>query len=260
MFLCLHSQGKSVRARPKNFYFFKQKYFDKLVSREVKIMKKSKLIITVLMLGGLWGLLEATLGTLLHLDAFDSVIFASTAVLFPIAYLICGRAYKITGKARTALYVGIVAAAIKAVCFFFVPMVNKVVNPMVAIMLESLLGAVAYKVTSPAKVISLKSFATFMVFSTVTRIAYVGYSMATAVPFQSAYLVEGEIVWSKIVEYVITMNAISFAYLAIYMGVGAILKAPKFSKITAKVQQIAYSPVFASIMVCAAIISTIFLK
>ena len=61
-------------------------------------MKKLKLVITVLMLGGLWGLLEATLGTLLHLDAFDSIIFASTAVLLPIAYLIMGAAYKETGK------------------------------------------------------------------------------------------------------------------------------------------------------------------
>lgn len=223
-------------------------------------MKKLRTLFVVLFCGGLWGLLEATLGTLLHLEAFDSIIFASTAVLLPIAYLIMGAAYKETGKARTIVYVGLVAAAIKAVCFFFVPAVNKVVNPMVAIMLESILGAVAYKVTAPKEVVSLKSFVTFMVFSTVTRIAYVGYSMATAVPFKSAYIADGVVNWTKILEYVVTMNAISFAYIALYMGIGALLKAPKMSKITAKVKQIAYSPVFASVMVCAAVISTIFLK
>ncbi|MBQ0009099.1 MAG: hypothetical protein KBS97_02370 [Firmicutes bacterium] len=227
-------------------------------------MKKTKLIITVLMLGGLWGLLEATLGTLLHLEAFDSIIFASTAVLFPIAYMICGRAYKITGKARTALYVGIVAASIKALCFFFVPMVNKVVNPMVAIILESGIMAVAFAVTKPEKICSLKSFVTFMVASTLIRSIYVGYSMATAVPFQSAYIADGIVNWSKILEYVVTMNAISFAYCAAYMGIGVGIKAlekrPNFAKFTAKVQHFAYSPVFAAFMVCAAVVSTIFLK
>lgn len=227
-------------------------------------MKKFKLVITVLMLGGLWGLLEATLGTLLHLDAFDSIVFASTAVLLPIAYLIMGAAYKETGKARSIVYVGLVAAAIKAVCFFFVPAVNKVVNPMVAIILESVLGAVAYKLTNPAKVVSFKSFVTFMVFSTVTRIAYVGYSMATAVPFKSAYLVEGEIIWSKIVEYVVTMNVISFGYLAVFMLIGfglkALAKRPNASEFFVQAKRFVYSPVFAVVMISAALVSTIFLK
>lgn len=224
-----------------------------------KVMKKLKTLFTVLFLGGLWGFLEATLGTLLHLDAFDSIIFASTAVLLPIAYLIMGAAYKATGKSRTVLYVGLIAASIKAVCFFFVPAVNKVVNPMVAIVLESLVAAVAFRVTAPSKLVSIKSFVTFMVVSTVTRIAYVGYSMATAVPFMSAYLVDGNVVWSKIIEYVVTMNAISFGYLAVYMGVGMLTRLPKFSKISTKLQHFAYSPVFSLVMVCAAVTATILL-
>lgn len=227
-------------------------------------MKKAKLIITVLMLGGLWGLLEATLGTVLHLEVFDSILFASTAILLPIAYLIMGAAYKETGKARSIIYVGLVAAAIKAVCFFFVPAVNKVVNPMVAIVLESALGAVAYKVTSPSKVVSLKSFVTFMVFSTATRLAYVGYSMATAVPFTSAYLVGGEVIWSKIIEYVLTMNAISFGYLAVYMltglGLSVLAKHEKVSNVFSKIKKFVYTPACASLMLCAALVSTILLK
>lgn len=249
-------------ARGKSFFFFSFFYFGKLkISEEEFIMKNSKLktLFTVLFLGGLWGLLEATLGTLLHLEAFDSIIFASTAVLVPIAYFITGRAYMLTGKARTAVYVGIVAAAIKAVCFFFVPMVNKVVNPMVAILLESVVMAVAFKVTKPAKIVSLKSFITFVVASTVIRVSYVGYSMATAVPFQSAHLVAGEIQWSKIVEYVVTMNLISFAYLAIYMGIGMLAKSEKGAKIVAKVERFAFTPVFAVVMVAAALTLTVLL-
>lgn len=220
---------------------------------------KLKILFTVLFLGGLWGLLEATLGTLLHLDAFDSIIFASTAVLVPIAYLITGRAYIVTGKARTAIYVGLVAAAIKSVCFIFVPTVNKVINPMVAIILESSIMALAFRVTKPTEIVSLKSFVTFMVASTVIRIAYVGYSMATAVPFKSAYLVNGVIQWSKIVEYVITTNAISFAYLALYMGIGVLAKSEKGTKIVAKVERFAFTPVFAIVMVAAAVTVTVLL-
>ena len=228
-------------------------------------MKKSKLIITVLMLGGLWGLLEATLGTLLHLPAIHSIIFfASTAVLLPVAYLITGRAYKVTGCARSAIYVGLVAAAIKSISFVFGMPVQYVINPMVAIVMESLIMAVAFRVAQPKNIVSIKSFVTFIVASTAFRIAYVGYSMATAVPFGSAYLVEGSIVWNEIVKYVVTTNAISFLYVGAFMlaglGLKALAKRPNLSKITAKVQHFAYSPVFAAIMVCVALVSTYFLK
>lgn len=228
-------------------------------------MKKTKLIITVLMLGGLWGLLEATLGTLLHLPAIHSIIFfASTAVLLPIAYLITGYAYKSTGYARTAIYVGLVAAAIKSVSFVFGMPVQYVINPMVAIIAESLVMAVAFKVAEPKKIISIKSFLTFVVASTAFRIAYVGYSMATASAFGSAYLVGGSIVWTEVVKYVVTTNAISFIYVVAFMlagiGISVLSKRPNFAKFTAKVQHFAYTPVFATVMVCAAVVSTLLLK
>ena len=222
-------------------------------------MKKLKTLFTVLCLGGLWGFLEATLGTLLHLEAFDSIIFASTAVLFPIAYLICGNAYKATGKARSALYVGIIAASIKAVCFFFVPAINKVINPMVAILLESSVMAVAFRVTKPSTICSVKSFITFVVASTVIRTIYVGYSMATAVPFQSAYIADGIINVSKIVEYVVTMNAISFAYAAIYMGISKLLSKVISEKSLGNLKRFAYSPAFSVAMFAVAIAVTIIL-
>ena len=222
-------------------------------------MKKFKTLFTVLCLGAVWGLLEATLGTLLHLDAFDSIMFASTAVLFPIAYVICGRAYKVTGQARSALYVGIVAAAIKAVCFFFVPAINKVINPMVAIILESSVMAVAFRVTKPSEICSVKSFVTFIVASTVIRSLYVGYSMATAVPFQSAYIADGIVNFSKIVEYVVTMNAISFVYAAIYMGIGKLLSKTVSKKSLGILEHFAYSPAFSIAMVVIALAVTIVL-
>lgn len=223
-------------------------------------MKNSKLknLFIVLFLGGLWGFLEATLGALLHLEAFDSIMFASTAVLLPIAYLIMGAAYKETGTARSAIYVGLVAAAIKSVCFFYVPMVNKVVNPMVAIVLESLVTAAAFAVTKPSKILSLKSFANFVVISLTTRVIYVGYSIATAVPFQSAYINGSELVWSKIIEYVVTTNAISFVYVALFMTVGLLVSKANL-KFASSLKKLVYSPVSACVMVALATALTVLL-
>ena len=228
-------------------------------------MKKSKLIVTVLMLGGLWGLLEATLGTLLHLPAVHSILFfASTAVLLPIAYLILGRAYKVTGIARSAIYVGLVAAAIKSISFVFGMPVQYVINPMVAIIMESLVMAVAFSVAQPKNIVSIKSFLTFVIASTAFRVAYVGYSMATAEVFGSSYLVGSTIVWNEIIKYVVTTNIISFVYVVGFMlvgfGIKVLAKRPNFAKTTAKLQHFAYSPVFAAVMVCAAVVSTLLLK
>ena len=224
-------------------------------------MKNSKLknLFVILFLGGLWGFLEATLGALLHLEAFDSIVFASTAVMLPIAYLIMGRAYKETGLARSAFYVGLVAASIKAVCFFYIPMVNKVVNPMVAIVLESLVTASAFAIAKPSKILSISSFVTFVAISCIARVAYVGYSIATAVPFMSAYIRSGSLVWSEIVKYVVTANVLSFAYLAAYMGCGLLINNLSGEKAKTIVRKIVYSPVCAAAMVAVAFAVTIIL-
>ena len=48
-------------------------------------MKNSKIktISTILFLGGLWGLLEATLGTILHLDIFAMLLYVNTKLGIP---------------------------------------------------------------------------------------------------------------------------------------------------------------------------------
>mgnify|MGYP003296147789 CR=1 FL=1 len=223
-------------------------------------MKKSKTLFTVLFLGALWGILEATIGTILHLPVVHEIIFfASTAVMLPIAYLITGRAYKITGKSRTVLYVGLVAASIKSITFVLGLPVQYVINPMVAIILESSVMAVAFKVSKPENVCSLKSFATFVVASLAFRVAYVSYSMSTAGAFGSAYLVGGSIVWNEVTQYVITALGISCIYAAIYMVVGKAVSSKIPAKSLGKLQHFAYSPVFSIAMIAIAFAVTIIL-
>ena len=250
-----------VSARETKINAFSKLFYMLNSLSEEKLMKNSKLknLFVILFLGGLWGFLEATLGALLHLGVFDSIMFTSTAVMLPLAYLIMGHAYKETGKATSAFYVGLIAASIKAVCFFYVPMVNKVVNPMVAIVLESLVTASAFAVAKPSKILSIRSFVSFICVSTVARIGYVGYSIATAVPFMSAYINGGSLVWSEIVKYVVTANAISFAYLAAYMGCGLLVNNLSGEKAKTIVRKIVYSPACAAAMVAVAFAVTIIL-
>lgn len=221
---------------------------------------KFKTLFVVLFLGGLWGILEATLGTLLHLPVIHEIVFfASTAVMLPIAYFITGRAYELTGKAITAIYVGVVAAAIKSITFVLGLPVQYVVNPMVAILMESTVMAIAFKVAKPANICSLKSVAVFVVSSFAFRVAYVGYSMATAEAFGSAYLVEGSIVWNEVISYVAIALAVSAIYASIYAVIGKLLTSKISVKSSEKVQHFAYSPLFSIMMVAIAFAVTIIL-
>ncbi|MDY0344946.1 MAG: hypothetical protein WCX85_01035 [Bacilli bacterium] len=118
--------------------------------------KKTKLntLFAVVFFGAVWGLLEATMGYILHwLPGMWSGL-----VMFPIGSALMYWAYQNTGRRSTILYVGLLAAAIKAINFAF-PIhwegLMRVYTPMISIILESItVFAVSYifeKKTSPAK-------------------------------------------------------------------------------------------------------------
>lgn len=230
----------------------------------MKLNSKLNFIFVVLFFGALWGFLEATLGTVLHLDAFDSIFFASTAVMVPVAYLICATAYKQTGKIRSTFYVGLIAAAIKSICFAFVPMVNKVVNPMVSILMESLFVGVAIYLVRPTKVLSLKSFVSFMIMSTAYRLVYMGYSMLTEPVFQSAYIKDGVVNFDNIISFVIITNGLSVVYIALMFGIGFGIKQlfviTNTGKVSQQIKNFIYSPVSACLMLAIAVTATVILK
>ncbi len=94
-----------------------------------------KLFTQILFYGSLWGLLEATLGHVLHL--IPATIAGS--IMFPIAGAILYKAYKKTQSRFALFYIGIVAASIKSVDFLL-PQLNiyKTINPMISILLEAM--------------------------------------------------------------------------------------------------------------------------
>lgn len=99
---------------------------------------KRQLILTIILFGSIWGIIEATVGYVLHIIPGLS-LYMSGAVLFSFASYILYRAYKLTNSKAALLYIGMVAAAIKSVNFFL-PLASpfKVINPMLSIIMESL--------------------------------------------------------------------------------------------------------------------------
>ncbi len=98
-----------------------------------------KIIVRVIAFGALWGLLEATLGYVLHLvhDYLPGLVMPA------IGAAILVRLYKTTPNRTAVFAVGVIAAAIKAVDFL-IPAMNplRVANPMLSILMESLALAV----------------------------------------------------------------------------------------------------------------------
>ena len=73
----------------------------------MKVQNKHLVILfSVLLFGGLWGLVEASLGTLLHMIPHGArlIFWSSTTVLLPIAYFLMGACYKKTGAASSIIY------------------------------------------------------------------------------------------------------------------------------------------------------------
>jgi len=111
-------------------------------------------ILTIVLFGAVWGLLEATVGYILHW--MPAMI--SGAVMVPIGTALIYAAYRNTNMRTAILFAGLLAAGIKAINFAM-PLpggnIMKVLNPMISILIET---AVVYaasfmfdRKTSPIK-------------------------------------------------------------------------------------------------------------
>ncbi len=117
----------------------------------MNMKKLMKLAAQIIFYGAIWGLAEASMGYLLH---FLPPLVAGL-VMFPVAVYILMKAFRATGSRSVLLLVGMVAAGIKAVDFLLPGMsVFKTINPMISIMFESLVVAVAVPMLSSKKQLS----------------------------------------------------------------------------------------------------------
>lgn len=169
-----------------------------------------KTVFTILFWGGLWGIVEATLGTLLHLPGFEEtgLFFASSAVILPIAYCLMANCYKRTESFYAVYLMGVLAGLIKLTVAFVIGFTIYVYFPAIYIVLEALAMGTALAVFRPKNVLSLKTFVTIVVANTAYQFVYLCVrSMTSASVFASmeAFNKTG-------VKYLFTLNGLAIIY------------------------------------------------
>ncbi len=220
-------------------------------------MEKGKklfsILIPVLLFGGLWGILEATLGSLLHLPFIPGTMFlASTTIMVPIAYFLMGACYKKTGVFYSAMLMGVIAAGMKALaCLIF----HMSFNPVYHILLESVFMGLALLIVRPKEVISFAGLGTLIIANTL----YLGISTFIRVnPMTST----ASVFMANFEKYTFMMNCVgilySFAFGAILFGVKKLSE--KYSWDFSKISKVIYHPAFASGVAAVAVVLTIVLR
>ena len=221
--------------------------------------EKLRFFLDVLFFGALWGLLEATLGTLLHLPAFDKagMYAASTTIMVPLAYCLMANCYKRTGKLYCMPAMGVIAASIKMTVAFVVGFRPSVYNPAIYIIVESLamMGAVA--IFRPTKVLSLKTLAAVIVANTTYQFSYLLINMAMG----GTNIFASEKAWINVGEkYLFKFNCVAILYMfgvgAIAYGIVKVLEA-KHVEIKFDYKKIIYSPITAAVTFVLAVALTI---
>lgn len=188
-----------------------------------------KTVLTILFWGALWGIVEATLGTLLHLPGFEEtgLFFSSSAIIVPIAYCLMANCYKRTESFYAVYLMGVVAGLIKLTVAFVIGFTIYVYFPAMYIVLEALAMGTALAVFRPKNVLSLKTFVAIVVANTVYQFVYLCVrSLTSASVFASmeAFNKTG-------VKYLFTLNGLAIIYTLIVgsMAYGVTKLAEKFN-------------------------------
>ena len=220
------------------------------------------ILLPALLFGALWGIFEATLGTLLHLPVFEvgKLFTKSSIIMVPIAFFFMTLCYKKTGSLLSVLFAGIVSALIKLSTAFVMGMTIFVYFPAIYIVVESLAMMGALAIFRPTKVLSLQSFASFVTANTVYQFSYISIASIVAVAnpklTNNINAFENMKNWQKVGEkYLFTYNGVAIIYA---LALGAVLyglyrlaiKLNLNEKVELK--KIVYSPITASVAVVAA--------
>ena len=211
------------------------------------------IVFSVLLFGGAWGTLEATLGSFLHLPIIPRTMFlASTTIMVPIAYFLMGACYKKTGTFRSVFYMGIIAASTKAMaCAIF----HMSFNPVYHILLESAFMGVSLLVIRPKNVISFAGLGTLILANTL----YLGTSTFLRVNVMTA---TQSVFMENFEKYTFMFNCVgilySFAFGAILFGI--IKLSEKYSWDLSKIKSVIYHPAFASSVAAVALVLTLVIR
>lgn len=232
------------------------------MEQESKKQFRLKLLFNVLFWGALWGIVEATLGTILHLPGIDGagIYLASSAVILPIAYYLMANCYKRTNSFYAVYLMGVLAASIKLTTAFVIGFIDRVYFPAIYIVVESLAMGSALALFRPTNVLSLKTLGAMIVANTAYQFSYLVIRIAGG----SSNVFASVEAWHEGAEpYLLTLNCLailySFASGAIFYGLFKL--AEKYNlKTKINWNKIIYSPITASLMVTLAVVLTVTLK
>ena len=219
------------------------------MSRKQQILN---MLFSVLLFGGLWGIVEATLGTILHLPIVHRTMFlSSTTILVPIAYALMGACYKRTNTFRCCFYMGLLAASMKAIsCLIF----KMSFNPCFYILIESLAMGVAVLVIRPKKIISFAGLGTAILANTL-------YLTASTPLRVNVHGVTKAQFMENIETYVFKFNCVGILYMfaagAIVYGLIKLAEAKEWK--LSKVKDLIFHPAFASSVAVVAFAVTLIL-
>jgi len=209
-------------------------------------MKNSRfeVVSKIIFFGALWGIVEATLGYLLHLLPG----YLAGSLMFPIVVFILYRAYKSLGTRKAIFFVAIVAMVIKSVNLllpFMVP--AKTINPMVSMFVESLLVFAVIPLFESKK-LPVKISA-IVIASIGWRLAFVGYQGLNFLitDYLSAYLQD----FSLAFDFIVLQGLLSAVFAS------GLLLLVNLSKAIKRVDQIKINPIVSIITFALAIVLTI---
>ena len=214
--------------------------------------KHLQVLIYVLFFGGLWGILEATLGSLLHLPFIKTMFLASTTIMVPIAYFLMAACYKKSGTFRSVIYMGLLAAGIKTIaCLIF----HMSFNPVYYILLESVFMAAALLVIRPKEIISFAGLGTMIIANTLYLAASSFIRVDIAHSTMSVFLENFE-------KYVFMFNcvAILYTFAAGALIFGVMKLAEKHSWDFSKLEKVIYHPAFASGVAAVALVLAVVIR
>lgn len=212
------------------------------------------ILFSVLLFGGLWGLVEASLGTLLHMIPHGArlIFWSSTTVLLPIAYFLMGACYKKTGVARSIIYMGLLASGIKLISALIF---RSKLEPALYMLVEAACMSLALLAIRPKKVISFTGLGVFILASTSYLLFTTFYRLSGTAEITSQVVVD------NITKYVFTYNCVAILYaFAIGAAIFGLIKlSEKFSWNMDGVKKIIYSPITAGVVATAMVAVTMVL-
>ncbi len=138
--------------------------------------------------GAFWGLTEATLGYLLHLLSLD----IGWILWFPLAFFFISSVYRRTNSLYSVIFTSFLAAAVKMIDFIMPTSPDRIINPVVSIILEGFAVFVLFKLVYDRRDAHRTGFLGVLSVSIGWRLLYIAYmlimpaSFAAISPLRSA--------------------------------------------------------------------------